>query len=224
MLITPDDINGIAIMSSAGAIETVYDHQDPISIAKRSVRNVPHWIMEPKGLRSFVRSREREFGDSPIPFGGHHQSLLGAAAARADSELFLCHPYRNIAGFVEKLQGVDQVWADKARAFMQDGRIAIRARRSADAAEMLRVPYTSRSPPEGGGVAPVDAVVHEVCNRLCVAPPSTRPCLETIRRHQRPDGSCDFHSELEETCPFEDCACPVGQLHKVSHISSCGQG
>jgi len=34
MLFTPDVINGIVIMSSIGAIETVYDHQDPVSIAK----------------------------------------------------------------------------------------------------------------------------------------------------------------------------------------------
>ena len=195
-----------------------------MSIAKRSVANPPRWVLEPKGLRGFVRFQEQQFGDSPIPFGGHHQSLLATAAHRADSELFLCHPYRNIPGFEARLVGEDQVWASKARAFMQDGRITIRARRSADAAEMLRVPYTSDSLPEVGGISAVDAVVHEVCNRLLVPPPSTRPCEEILKRMMLPNGWCDLKKEMGETCPMPNCKTPEGYMHQVQHLSKCGKG
>lgn len=133
-MITPHHILPVEVTTSTGGKKTVTTHKDPVSMAKRSAMAPETWILEPKGIRALIRLRERQCGDMPIPFGGHHQSLLAAAAARAATECFLCNPCTSIPGALQKLQGVHQVRASRDRTFMQHGRTAIRARRSADAA------------------------------------------------------------------------------------------
>ena len=87
--------------------------------------------------------------------------------------------------------------------------------RSRDASSAIRVRFSPRA--VVGGISQttaVDAVVHDVCNRLLVPPQFTRPCGEILEWMKLASGWCDVE---EEPLPQAE-----GLLRQNHSNDSCG--